>query len=1232
MTKNRKLIILAIIPAVLFISSYLVNKYEESKLNYIIDTEYIESILHPLEDELETIVSKTAKSISSDSNIRLLFEGITNNQNSKFTVLIYQNDSLKFWTSNTVPIPYIYNDSVFRDSKIVKLGNGWYEVAKVNLKDCNIIGLLKIKNNYYYDNQYLKTEFVIGADIPSSVILSTSPISIGRDINNKEGKYLFSLIPSKNFDSEYETSELPFLLFYFSIISVLFFFTILLKFISDKKNSFLISAAITVGISVILIIISEFSFNGFLIDNTFNSRELYSGTFPFSSFAKLLIYASVVVFISVNLFRVIPFESIVDKLNKKNESFIYLFIFGYILVIFYYYLLIYETISAFLLNSTITVNIQNLKEFDIYAFFAHLLIGIAFLSFIIISDHFIKLTSRITKAINTIVTLLFSSLILVILNYYFINEFCTFQVLSFIVFIVILIFIRYYKQDYSYYSVISIIFAFSVFIVIFEHSDNRIKEAQKESILINRLADERDEMAERFLREINNRLVNDTVLINKITNVSFDQDLIIHEYLRRKYFYGFWEKYDLSLSLCGNTEFYESANQALNCQGYYSNKFNEFGKKVENTVFWFLNDNSGKIIYTGVIKIPEYIDNRDLTLYITLNEKLISKSLGYPKLLIDKSTQTKTEYENYSYAKYNNGILSVKSGKYFYDLIDKDFAISSDQRYSIELNGYNHLVLSDKKGQRIVLSKEKTKTFDLIISFAYLFVFYNFLVFISILFSDYRFVVKKLKFNFTNQLRFAMIFILVISFVIFGIGTVYYTVKQYQETIDKEIGDKIQSVLVELKHKLQDEEELTPAWHTDRYDHLDELLIKFSQVFFSDINLYDLNGYLLATSRSEIFNKGLIGKQMDSEAFKAMSLYKKTEFIHKEKIGNLEYSSIYIPLKNDNNKIISYINLPYFIKTNKLKKNISDVLITTLNLYVVLFLLTIFLAFIISTEITRPLRMLQSKFKAVQLGKKQQEIIYNKDDEIGALVKEYNLMVSKLETSVKKLAESERESAWREMAKQIAHEIKNPLTPMKLSIQLLQKTWYDKIDDTKGFEKRLNSVSETLIEQINTLSSIASEFSAFAKMPKARNEEVNIIQKLKTVTGLFENTENIDISFDYKKNDNIYIIADKEQVSRVFINLIKNSIQAIPKKRKGKIKVLLLTGQTKVTVIIEDNGAGIPNDKKNRLFEPSFTTKTTGMGIGLAIVKNIVNSAGGDIWFESKVNKGTKFFIEFLKA
>ena len=1219
----------------LFGLSYFINTNEKQKISYHIDTDYIEDQIWELESKLESLVSKTKKDITdkkeflAKSSNSSYFEILNIEKDQNFTVLVYLNDSLKYWSNNSVPVSYIYSKTSFSNKKIIKLKNGWYEIIEQELEEFQIVGLLRIKNNFFYENEYLKSNYANNIEIPPTFIISESPMLNGEDIRSKSGDYLFTILQStSNIFPGSKKTELPTGIFFLGIIFFLIYISKQNQHFSSYKFSYLYSFLISAIVIIAITLILKFKIPFYIFNLIYSSEDI--GIMPETSIAEIYLFSILLFFIAENLFRIIPFESLFEKIAKKNEYLLIIIFTGIILSIFLYFSFITDIVEDMIVQSEISYNIQKVLKISIYSLSAHIIIGILYASFIIIIDHFIRLSERFTKIKYILIPVVISGIILISadsLNIYLINSF---EFLFFLIILISIILIRFYKQDYTYYSFITIIFIVTVFAVVFENKNTEIKENRKQKDLITSLANERDQMAERFLIETDKRIHADTSLINIITNINQDQDLILYDYLKRKYLYGFWEKYDLELVSCGNSEFYEADNQAANCEGYYFDEFNKNGIKIENTAFWYMRNNIGKITYIGFVDVPVEIDTRNLKLYITLSEKLISKSLGFPKLLIDKSSVIESEFENYSYAKYTNGVLAVKSGKYQYDLIDNDFSESDEIKYFKELNGYKHLIYTNESGHRIILSREISQVFDLVISFAYLFVLYNLFFLIVLMITNHKFILKKLNLDFKNQIRFSMILILLISFILFGTGTIYYAIEENKRANNKEITDKVQSVLIELEHKLQEEDKLTPDWHSDKYDHLDELLMKFSQVFFSDINLYDLNGNILATSRSEIFNRGLIGKQMNSFAFKMMAIDKKTEFIQKECIGQLEFSSIYIPLKNYNSEIIAYINLPYFSNNENLQKNISNVLIATINLYVVLFLITIFLAFFISTEITRPLRMLQSKFKALQLGKKHQEIIYEKKDEIGALVKEYNLMVSKLEKNVKKLAESERESAWREMAKQIAHEIKNPLTPMKLSIQLLQKTWYDNLDDHKDFEERLKNVSETLIEQINTLSAIASEFSSFAKMPKARNEEVEIAQKLKTVAGLFENTKNIDISLELNDNEDLRIVADKEQVSRVFINLIKNAVQAIPKSKKGKIIISLTTYSKRAKITIEDNGYGIPEDKKEKLFEPSFTTKTTGMGIGLAIVKNIVNSAGGDIWFESEENKGTKFHVEFL--
>jgi len=267
--------------------------------------------------------------------------------------------------------------------------------------------------------------------------------------------------------------------------------------------------------------------------------------------------------------------------------------------------------------------------------------------------------------------------------------------------------------------------------------------------------------------------------------------------------------------------------------------------------------------------------------------------------------------------------------------------------------------------------------------------------------------------------------------------------------------------------------------------------------------------------------------------------------------------------------------------------------------------------------------LIQEKLSNIRLGRKNELIEYRQQDEIGELVKEYNRMVDELAVSAEKLARSERESAWREMAKQVAHEIKNPLTPMKLSIQHLQKAWEEKSPQLPEIFQR---IAKTLVEQIDTLSTIATEFSHFAQMPRAKKENIDLNEVLKSTIDLFKELPGISIIFseDEKKK---FVFADKEQLIRLFSNLLKNASQAIPSEKPGVILVSIRSDANNFIISIKDNGTGISNPQLDKIFTPNFTTKSGGMGLGLSIAKSIVESSGGSVWFETATGEGTTFFI-----
>jgi signal transduction histidine kinase len=476
------------------------------------------------------------------------------------------------------------------------------------------------------------------------------------------------------------------------------------------------------------------------------------------------------------------------------------------------------------------------------------------------------------------------------------------------------------------------------------------------------------------------------------------------------------------------------------------------------------------------------------------------------------------------------------------------------------------------------------------------------------------------NFSFKYRIQVLLVLIVLVSLALFGGGTIYYIKQQFEVKNQENISEKIHSVQIDIESKLSAETNLNKGLN----EYVSFILKKSSSVFFTDINFYDINGNLYSSSRSKVFDEGLTSKKINPEAYLQIAILGKSEFIHDERIGKLEYLSAYIPFKNKDGKLLAYLNLPYFAKQSELEKEISGFLVALINIYVLLFALSIVTAIFISNYVTKPLKLIQDKLSKIKLGKTNEPIEWKENDEIGSLVSEYNRMIQELSKSAELLAKSERESAWREMAKQVAHEIKNPLTPMKLSVQHLQITWQDHAPD---MDQKMERLTKTIVEQIDTLSSIATAFSNFAKMPKANYEKINIEHVLINSISLFRDYTAIEIVFKNEASLEPIAFADKEQVLRVFNNLIKNAIQSIPENKKGLIEIVLRYKNNQIEISITDNGSGISDEAVDKIFVPNFTTKTGGMGLGLAMVKNIIESANGRIWFETKNAQGTTFHI-----
>ena len=479
----------------------------------------------------------------------------------------------------------------------------------------------------------------------------------------------------------------------------------------------------------------------------------------------------------------------------------------------------------------------------------------------------------------------------------------------------------------------------------------------------------------------------------------------------------------------------------------------------------------------------------------------------------------------------------------------------------------------------------------------------------------------KIVLNLKFRIQAVIISIVFVSLLVVALITIFYNIDKYRTKHLDDLNEKMKSISAEIDMRLEEVDDISFGLET----WLETELSKLSNIFRTDINVYDPEGKIIASSRIEVFDQGLISSRINAQAFYEISENYQLNYFQPENIGGLSYLSAYQPIVNYRGNYLGFINLPYFIRQDNYSQEISTFIVAFINLYVLLLLISIIVAVFISNQITMPLVLIQENIQKMQLGKRNEPIQYKVNDEIGSLVKEYNKKVDELAVSAELIARSERESAWREMAKQVAHEIRNPLTPMKLNIQHLKRAK----GEGEEFKKYVERVSAILIEQVDNMSNIVTEFSNFANIPTAHNQVFLLAEQLKKIIALFETHEHIEIKFYSGNLEDIAVNADREQFSRALINLFKNAIQSIPEGREGKIDINLKRRDHVAIISVTDNGTGIPEELHDKLFSPSiFSTKSSGMGLGLAIVKNIVENFTGKIWFETAIGEGTTFFIE----
>ncbi len=746
------------------------------------------------------------------------------------------------------------------------------------------------------------------------------------------------------------------------------------------------------------------------------------------------------------------------------------------------------------------------------------------------------------------------------------------------------------------------------------------KEEDRISVWANRLSVDRDLSLEIQLRSIEESIAYDR-LISTMTYMDNTESMIqnrVSEY----YLSRIRKPYDIETRV-----FKDNDMEGLSIL----NTLTRTGIPIaRDSRFLFVTDANGQSKYVGIFMFyhPQEGTTR---MILTIEPNSNREDRGYFSILGRFSKPGDINIPtHYSYAKYINGRLTSYKGTYPYPTFDYKVGESlKDKGSEIKrINGYVHFVNLVSEDEIIIISRKQRGALVYFTSFSYLCLA---LSCIMSIFARSRNKKKPFKSNYfrtrINTILFASSFLILISLTIISILFVY---QRNEDNMHDLMSSKITTVQALVERQARS----AGDWQGLSTGEFSSSLENISNTTKCDITLYTPEGKVFRSTTPEIFERMIMGSRVDEEAFYNIIALHQRFFIHKEKVSDYKYWAMYAPIFNDRGEMIAIVGTPYTDKNFDFHQEAFFHAALIINLFLLLLIGSLIFS-------TREVNSLFSPL--IEIGKKMniadvhglEYIIYKREDEISSLVDAYNRMVKDLSESTRQLAQAERDKAWSQMARQVAHEIKNPLTPIKLQIQRLIRL---KQNGNPAWETRFDEVSTVVLEHIDILTETANEFSTFAKLYSEDPVLMDIDKTLKDQVMIFDNKENLKIS--YLGMENAFVTAPKPQLIRVFVNLITNAVQAVEIRQKeaeesgqefvkGMIFISLRnsTKEGFYDIVFDDNGSGVSDENLDKLFTPNFTTKSSGTGLGLAICRNIIEKCDGEIRYQKSFALGGASFI-----
>lgn len=1235
MSGNFKVRLLLLMLAIGFACTALTLDFTINKLEILnLDGQKIERRLHRKEEFVKhflnnPVIRDSLKNITSNENWAQYVISEIGGERGIY-VQTFNSGTVQFWSGNKIVLE---TDSLLKEgATMIPWENGYYEAIKKTWGNFSVVCFIPIMANYPYQNEYLKNEF--SPELISSKGLDIATLNDKEvfNIRNIDGKYLFSvkLRPSVT-NTFYISLEL-----WMWVLSIVFSFIFITHLcISFANRGYVRSATLALLVCILGFRYIDLEFR-LLVSNfdveIFNPKY-YASNYFFPSIGEFLLnvlsFTWFLSFVHSYRFQLLQTREPISKLFSCIL---------FILIGFAVCTVAFATNELFfglVTNSNINFEVTNILNSNWLSWLGIIIFCFSVLNIYLLIDSALALSDTLPLNNKERLFMFAGGLFVVFINNVFFFDFTIY----FLLFAIILIVSgwAYYRYE-KVFNPGAFILCLFILAVIGSAKLSRFqiaKERENRKLLTAKLESSGDPNAVLLFFNIEKEILQDKFVIDYFKNPLASHSALNNR-LSKLYMAGYLSRYDFDAFEYDGREKFFRGEGSTKLQNFKSLVLK--GSVKVSDYFYRKTNTFGFQHYFALLPITD--DSEVIgTLVLELKSKRLDQIGEFPELLVDGKIKEDFQLKDYSYAYYNDGRLLNQHGKYVYNLQNYDFKgkIKDFVFVNNTENGrkYNHLIYQSNERKLIVVSKEVNGLVNQLASVSFIFLvllFFTVIVYLlqwlwysvqnyTISFRNFRwnYLITTNKMLYKTRIQFSMVFAVVITLLITGLITYYNISTQYREQQEETVLDKINKVSSGLTNQFEGNAFLAIN------EQAEVAFSTFADVNSADLNLFDLNGKLLHSTQPKIYENGLIARRMNAMSYLYLNRLQKSEYISTETIGDLTYIAAYVPIRNSKNEPIAYLGLPYFSNERDYDERIGLFLNALINVYALVFVAIGFFAVFVANRITSPLTLVQKSLSETKIGRKNEPISWKRNDEIGNLIKEYNIMIAALEESAQKLARSERETAWREMAKQVAHEIKNPLTPLKLGVQLLDKSWKEK--DPK-FDAKFEKFSKSFIEQIESLAHIASEFSNFAKMPETILEGVYLKEIITQSIELYRQSDNTIITFQDDCDREVFVKADKDQLLRCFNNIIKNAIEARQDKLQSKLQILMYCKGGDVLTEFRDNGVGIPDSLGQRIFTPNFTTKSSGTGLGLAFVKQAIENMDGTITFDTVPGKGTTFYIK----